>query len=631
MVQHQLVNQTDNYQIDFLHNIALITGSTIYIQIINPNNKALNDSHNSSDPKSLFYIPKNFTAITHDHSEEVRIPVIVTQPQRLKLKSPAICEDGNAANCTIPDIMLGQDINVPASIYGYNGERAETTKFLVNCIENCEKHKIMGDTLIRVYRKFSGIKIKGGKINTDTNISLNVTGVGIDMSIIVNVILVPCHVGYKHNKSIERCDCYSVDNIISCSTDEATAMIKRNYWYGVLDEVATISVCPNGYCSFAHNDEVSPGKYLLSRTQDHQCASNRTGPACGKCAEGYTLSFDSTVCVNNTECTAGKTTVVVICSVLYWVAIMLFIFILMYYKINIGYFYGIIHCYSIIDILFGSILNLSDKLNDFVTISVGIVKTTPKFLDKLCFMRGLRGIDQQAIHFIHPAVLLVILYTFIIIAKHSRRFTMLISTQIIHVICLILLLAYTSIADTSLQLLLYLKFTDVNETYTYMSPDYEYFTGRHIVYFIIAVLLELIIVCGLPGLLLAEPLMNRWVNFTKVKPLLDQFQGCYKKYCRWFACVYLLFRQLVILIILVADFTDQYTELYLLIVACLIVLLMHHMAQPYENDALNKYDGIVLHILVLVVTLQMVAFSNGFTADAIIGMAYGLFLLPVIA
>ena len=132
-----------------------------------------------------------------------------------------------------------------------------------------------------------------------------------------------------------------------------------------------------------------------------------------------------------------------------------------------------------------------------------------------------------------------------------------------------------------------------------MSPDYEYFTGQHIIYFIIAVLLELIIVCGLPGLLLAEPLMNRWVNFIKLKPLLDQFQGCYKKNCQWFACVYLLFRQLVILIILVADFTDQYTEL---IVACLIVLLMHHMTQPYENDALNKYDGIVLHILVLVVT-----------------------------
>ena len=85
------------------------------------------------------------------------------------------------------------------------------------------------------------------------------------------------------------------------------------------------------------------------------------------------------------------------------------------------------------------------------------------------------------------------------------------------------------------------------------------------------------------------------------------------------------------ILILVIDFSDQYTELYLLIVVCLIVLLMHHMAQPYENDALNKYDAIVLHILVLVVTLQMVAFSNGFTADAIIGMAYGLFLIPVVA
>ena len=589
----EIFNQTNpNYQIDFLYNIALITGSTIYIHI-NPNNVTLIDSYNSSNPKSLFYIPENFNAVAH--SEEV--PVIVTQPQRLQLKSPAKCEDGNATNCTIPDIMLGQDIYVPASIYGYNKEHAETTKFLVNCTKNCEAYKLLGDKLVRIYRKFSGIKIKGAKIKSGATESmlLGVTGVGINMDITVNVILVSCHLGYKYNESIECCECCTVNDIISC-TDEATAMIKRNYWCGVLDEVTTVSVCPNGYCNFARDNEVSPGKYLISKTQDNQCAPHRTGPACGKCDRGYTLSFDSTVCVNNKECTAGKTTLVVICTVLYWLVIMGFVFILMYYKINIGYFYGIIHCYSIIDILLGSVLNLSNVLNDFVTISVGIVKITPKFLGKLCFVQGLRGIDQQAIHFIHPAVLLLFLYVFVIISKHSGRFTMLISTQIIHVICLILLLAYTSIADTSLRLLLYLKFTDMNKVYTYMSPDYEYLTGRHMLYFVIAVLLDIIIVFGLPCLLLLEPFINRCVNFTKIKPLLDQFQGCYKKEYRWFAGVYLLFRRVMILIILIVDNPDQYIELYLLIVVCLIVLLMHHMAQPYENDALNKFDGIVLHM-----------------------------------
>ena len=622
----EVFNQTNpNYQIDLSYNIALITGSMIYIRI---HDLMLINSHNSSDTKSLFYIPDSFNAVAY--SEEV--PIIVTQPQRLKLFSPAICEDSNATNCTIPDIMLGQDINVSASVYGYNEEHAETTKFLVNCTKNCEKHKLLGGTLIRIHRKFSGIKINGSKIKRDTSelMSLGVRGVGINIEIIVNVILVPCHIGYKYNESIECCDCYTVNDIISC-TDETTAMIKRNYWCGVLDEVTTISDCPNGYCNFPRDNEVSPGKYLLSKAQDDQCAAHRTGPACGKCDKEYTLSFDSTVCIHEKECTVGNTTMVVVFTVLYWLIIMGFAFGLMYYKINIGYFYGIIHCYSIMDILLGLILNLSDRLDNFVTISVGIVKVTPKFLGKLCFVQGLSGIDQQFIHFIHPAVLLLILEVFVIIAKKSRRFTMLISTQIIHVICLILLLAYTSITDTSLRLLLYLKFTDVNKVYTYVSPDYEYFTGRHVIYVIIAVLLELIIVIGLPFLLLLEPLLNRCVNFTKIKPLLDQFQGCYKKEYRWFAGVYLLFRQLLVLIILAVDFSDRYIELYLLIVVCLIVLLMHHMAQPYESDALNKYDGLILHILVLVVTLQMVAFSNGFTADAIVGMAFGLFLLPMVA
>ena len=47
-------------------------------------------------------------------------------------------------------------------------------------------------------------------------------------------------------------------------------------------------------------------------------------------------------------------------------------------------------------------------------------------------------------------------------------------------------------------------------------------------YGVVAILCELIIVIGLPLLLLLEPFLNRKINFVRIKPLLDQFQGCYK-------------------------------------------------------------------------------------------------------
>ena len=166
-----------------------------------------------------------------------------------------------------------------------------------------------------------------------------------------------------------------------------------------------------------------------------------------------------------------------------------------------------------------------------------------------------------------------------------------------------------------------------------LSPSIQYFTDRHIVYFLIALLYELLIVSGSSLLLILNHLHHNKVNWKRihidVKPKLDQFQGCYKDNCRWFAEVYLICRQ-IILIILVIDFSDYYIDLYLLTIVCLVTAILHHTIQPYENDVLNKSDGILLHLLLLVTSLQMVFFSNGFTISAVEGLAYVLLLLPII-
>ena len=53
--------------------------------------------------------------------------------------------------------------------------------------------------------------------------------------------------------------------------------------------------------------------------------------------EGWTLSYDSTECVEDEKCTAGQTVLVVILTVLYWMAVVVAAFVLMYFKIDIGY------------------------------------------------------------------------------------------------------------------------------------------------------------------------------------------------------------------------------------------------------------------------------------------------------
>ena len=117
-------------------------------------------------------------------------------------------------------------------------------------------------------------------------------------------------------------------------------------------------------------------------------------------------------------------------------------------------------------------------------------------------------------------------------------------------ICFLLLLSYTSVATTSLLLLRSLTFDNVDKVYTYLSPDIEYCHGRHLPYFLTAILCVLVIVIGLPLLLLLEPFFNSNINFIKIKPLLDHFQGCYKDTYRRFAAYYMVCRLVIILIII---------------------------------------------------------------------------------
>ena len=109
-----------------------------------------------------------------------------------------------------------------------------------------------------------------------------------------------------------------------------------------------------------------------------------------------------------------------------------------------------------------------------------------------------------------------------LLARKLLRFT----GGIIHVICLLRLLSYTSIASTSLLLMRSLTFYKIDKVYNYLSPDVEYFHGRHLAYGIVALLCLISIAMGLPLLLTFQPVLKYKFNFVKIKPILDQFQGC---------------------------------------------------------------------------------------------------------
>ena len=559
---------------------------------------------------------------------------VTTSPKTIVLNEPAIpiCNDTDISTeqCNqyyVNNVMLGQEILINSCLIDhYDKPSDEVVEFLVSG----KNEEFIPSLKYIVASRCSNtpISVTGNQsslVNYTMTISTFMLHVEERRQISINLVvgLSPCHPGFLYNEVSQKCECFDADNnVVFCS--ESTSMIQRGYWIGEVDGKTTVTVCPMSYCDFTSCNTVSEF-CPLSPERTNQCRSHRSGKACGDCEKGYTLPYYSTECINTNHCTPLWTSIVILLTVLYWIVLVIAVFITMYYKVSIGYLYAITYYYSIVDVLLSEYLDISNGLYITINIMYSIVKLTPQFLGKLCLVEGLSGIDQQFIHYVHPLAISLMLIVIVVLARFSRRLSVFISRGIIRVICFLLLLSYTSVTITSLLLVRHLQFYDVDKIYTYLSPNIEYFQGRHIAYGIIAFLCIIFIVIGLPVVLIIEPFVNHKINFIKIKPLLDQFQGCYKDKYRWFAGYYMICRIVIITTIIVFSSND-FTSRYLLITICAAIVLIHLSVRPYTSKILNAFDGMLLLLLVLVAILLLVEFID---FDSVVPITFVLLVLPL--
>ena len=673
-----------NSKVEFEKNEARRHGGAIYCSVSEHNNcsrnisdmlLALNDNNRSiqfidnigsaGGDSVYFNVPLSCDKVFQSESSATMHPFgsnIVTSPASVRLEPPAYLinytnvTDLSAVNnfYAIHNIMLGQSIVIPTCLLDYNGKPAGIAPFLISHIGNTQRYSISGSKGLSIgcesFQRINDLQIVSSLpphrsfknyFSTFYNSTLDSYSSDSDYTtvqmhsfydtelkpIIINIVIEisTCHAGFHYITHDMRCVCYTRDNIVSCSGSNAT--IRRGYWFGTVDGQATVGVCPVNYCNFDGCDGTTLCPMLPSINS--QCGEHRSGTACGRCKNGYTLSFDSVLCVNVNKCSAGITVLVVLMTCLYWIITIITVFAMMYFKIGIGYLYSITFYYSVIDILLGNALHTSDALYGMVTIMSSLAKLTPKFLGQFCFVKGLSGIDQQFLHYIHPLAVLLLLFLISISTRFSPRLALFVSRGVIHVICFLLLLSYTSIASTSLLLIKPLTFIGVDKVYTYLSPDYEYFHGRHLAYGLVAIVCGLVIVIGFPLILLLEPFVNHKINFTRIKPILDQFQGYYKDKYRYFASYYMICR-LVMLLIVNTYITNVFTIAYLQLVALIIMALIHFIVRPYVSKTLNAVDGLFLLTMILVSLLQPFEASNGFSSDAIVGLSFSLVVFPLL-
>ena len=622
----------NSFNASFLNNFADVAGNSVYFSIP----KGCQISGATSTNSSLLYVPNEFT---YFQASYIRGSPVVSSPYSVELYPPEAIAIQNSSNTYLlrQSKMLGEPVQFTSSVLGHFKSVTEIVIFDINC-EGCGDNYVLSTYQIAIHNK-SLIELRvfpTGQNDVTDNLNISLTFLSVlpgfyrSITASLSVELSPCSIGHLFDKYQRQCICYPHRDLLRCTDDFIE--IRIGYWVGYVSDDYTSSICPNNYCNSAKHMETSLGFYGISRgsdaSTDDQCNSHRTGVACGECKQGYTLSYDSTDCIDASQCSAGITALVVVLTILYWFIVVAIVFGLMHLTFQkgaaLGYVFGVIYFYSIIDVLL--VNDVYDEVYQLVEILSSFAKLNPRLLGQLCFVNGLSGIDQQFIHYFHALVMSFILLGITVVARISPRLLKHVNRHIISVICILLLLAYTSLASTSLQLLRPLTFKDVDKVRTYSSPNIKYFSGRHLAYGIVALVFEVVIVIGLPLFLLLEPFLSRKANFVKIKPLIDPFQQCYKDEYRWFASYYLICRQVLILIPYIGN-RNYYNMLYYLQTACIIIAMIHGYMQPYKSDLLNRLDGLILLIMVLVVNLNT---FPSFSLSVSSGILVVLVILPLL-
>ena len=444
-------------------------------------------------------------------------------------------------------------------------------------------------------------------------------------------------------------------------------VIKRiipGYWYdnGFRQFVTS---CPIGHCNHIL---LSFDESYANITRDSQCSNNWRGLACGECdySAGYAIKYDTTECIPVDECLTTSVTyslvILFMVSLFYWIAIISFIFVLLHFKLDItaGYAYGLLFYYSVLEQLVNDVTSqftrnlessynngIDDMVHDFSYFDLNYEFMRLKVLPFLSTMGNLKPpftgfmrlcfgdakvIDHLMLGYIHPLMvtfLVVIIYilarNFVLVARTIGRYVNSKS------ICILLLLSYSSITYTSMQLLKSLPvfevFGSVTRMQVYWSPTVKYFSGRHILYGIIAILCELIIGIGFPLVLIFQRYLIRYcnINFTSLNLITDQLKGCYKEEYRWFAAYYLICRQIVYGVNDLIDYclgfwTTDYTVIVatpfpkftIMLILYISIMMIHVLFQPYKRKVLNILDNFILLTLVGLLVNSLEVYWNKF-------------------
>ena len=534
------------------------------------------------------------------------------------------------------DLMLGQKLVFDANVTDFFGNASSA---IVNIfLLEMHHHEIGHDSLYKL-RGLQSFAIINGTNSPDVYIfGPNITDNSIDsyaLTIITSqkhsqkkekkpVNISSCRFGFSYDKSTRKCVCALQSKNIHCNLSTGIACIRKGYWYGQIDSKGLVTApCSSGNCkNIADNScTVCANNGFttfcqLPQNESNQCIGNWAGVLCTECIHGYAYSFQTQQCLDSSTCSGASALIPTVLMLAYLLIVICIIFVILKLgdRVKTGYIYCILYYFSIIKLIVPASVAIS-PLKIITSILQSFLQLDSYFLGYIpvCVSSHMTVIEHKVLTFLSPLIVTLVIVGVIGV---SRRFTHRFwfrNDSILKAISLLALMSFTTLTEASFSIIIPVEFDDISDgTYVKIQPHTKYLdTKEHLIWWLIAMLVLSMFVIPFTLLLLFSKILVRHLNLIKIKPFLDEFQGCYKDKLRWMAGYYFLCRIVVFLSLSSADAEAEVIEVkYVALFLSILVLMVHMILQPYKDEWLNAIDSILLGDLVFIALLTTVSSSE---------------------
>ena len=426
------------------------------------------------------------------------------------------------------------------------------------------------------------------------------------LPVFVEVDLLICPVGFQLVRGRCVCNQLLVDNGIDiCFISNGIALILRPvpYWIGLPNDINS-SILIHPYCPFDYCQ--SKDINITTESLNTQCQYQRSGVLCGSCREGLSMILGSSECKSCSNVYLVSITFFILCGVA-----LVTILTLLNMTVSVGTLNGLILFANFLQANRTAFLPSTCHTSALVTfMSVFIAWLNLDLGIPMCFFDGLTTYVKTCLQFMFPLYILTLVGVMVIASNYSSRVTRLFGTNAVSVLATLVLLSYTKILRI---LITAFSFTTLTGSQDYHSVvwladgNIKYFEPKHVVFFLVALLVLLLL--GLPYTvtLIAVPWIQRsrvkWVSslYNKFKPLFDAYMGPYKDKHRYWTGMLLLAR--VVLIVLFSSIANTNSvagpqlNLLLLSLSSFILFGLTAALKPYKKMLLNGLEIFFLIIL----------------------------------